>query len=205
MSMTGNLTATLRWSLPLDTGNGNPDVSVLTGYVIDRTGPDTATLLSIDIAATLTSYDIVFSQPFQLNVRITAKNAAGTGIASEPIQLFIVALPSVPLSVNVAQQDLAFSVSWSEPSDKGGGTISSYTIQSASDSQFTTSVFSTVISSSNGADAPLSGNTTATLTKGTLYYIRVAATNAAGRGPYSSVQNKTAICMLSFFLPDFSS
>lgn len=82
-------------------------------------------------------------------------------------------LPSAPQSISLVAGSSQASVSWTAPADDGGTPITSYTLQRATNSGFTTGVVTTT---------GLTGlNTTVTgLTNGTPYYFRIYAVNSVG-------------------------
>jgi hypothetical protein len=79
--------------------------------------------------------------------------------------------PSSPQSITLTAGNAQVSVAWTAPADNGGTAVTSYTLQRATDSGFTTGVVTT---------AGLTGlSTTVTgLTNGTPYFFRVYAVNA---------------------------
>lgn len=68
-------------------------------------------------------------------------------------------------------------LSWSPPSDDGGASITSYTVQYATNAGFTTGVGTQSFASTSG--------TVTGLTAGQVYYFRVRAVNARGNGAWS--------------------
>ena len=171
--------------LPLIAGNINRD-STLTTTTGDWTGipnyfsyayqwqrgtsniaganANTYVLVTADIGSTIRS-------------AITATSGSGSTIAyslnTSPI---LPALPNAPTNiVPVSYNSTTASLTWTAPTDNGGGTITSYQI---------------IATRLNGAGTvtatvtgPTSGNISGLVTGG-LYEFSVAATNAAGTGPY---------------------
>lgn len=72
-------------------------------------------------------------------------------------------------------------LSWSAPSDNGGSTITSYTVQYATNSGFTTG---TGTQSFSGTSGTVTG-----LTAGQTYYFRVRAINGQGDGAWSGTRS----------------
>jgi alpha-tubulin suppressor-like RCC1 family protein len=91
----------------------------------------------------------------------------------------IVTVPDSPTAVVESEHgETSSTVTWSAPVDDGGGSISDYQIQySINGTSWTTF--------SDGVNATI-GTTVTGLTRGTAYFFRVAATNSAGTGAYSS-------------------
>jgi hypothetical protein len=115
-------------------------------------------------------------------VKIKAVNALGEGAESAEIGPFVPnTVPGAPTAVEgTSNANGQSSVSWLAPTDNGGSSISYYTVQySTNGSSWTT--FGTT-----SASSPLIVDT---LTNGTPYYFKVAATNNGtngGQGPYSA-------------------
>jgi hypothetical protein len=82
-------------------------------------------------------------------------------------------LPTSPQSISLTAGQGQVSVSWTAPSSNGGTSVTSYTLQRATDSGFTTGVVTTT--GLTGLSTTVTG-----LTNGTPYYFRVYAVNAVG-------------------------
>lgn len=80
-------------------------------------------------------------------------------------------LPTAPASISGTAGQAQVTLDWTAPSSDGGTAITSYTLQRATDSGFTTGLVTTT---------GLTGLTTTVtgLTNGTAYYFRIAAVNA---------------------------
>ena len=92
--------------------------------------------------------------------------------------------PSAPSIQSVSGTSTGVSVTVTPPTNDGGATISGYQAQVSTDggSTFTPVPSSNVTTNGNTVD--IGG-----LTTGTSYVVEVAATNAAGTGPYSTVSS----------------
>ena len=91
----------------------------------------------------------------------------------------IITAPGVPTSVAGTPGDGQVSLTWTSPPNDGGNPITDYVIQYSSNGETNWTTF----------DDGTSTNTSATvtgLTNGTSYIFKVAATNSAGTGSYSS-------------------
>jgi hypothetical protein len=79
-------------------------------------------------------------------------------------------LPTAPLNLTAVAGQGQVSLSWSAPSSNGGKTVTSYTLQRATNSTFTTGLTTTTHTETS---ATITG-----LTNGTQYFFRVAAVNS---------------------------
>jgi hypothetical protein len=80
-------------------------------------------------------------------------------------------LPAAPTAINATPGQGQISLNWKPSTDDGGTAITSYTLQRATNSSFTSDLVTTT--------GITTGNTTVTgLTNGTPYYFRVAAVNS---------------------------
>lgn len=93
-------------------------------------------------------------------------------------------LPTAPASISVVAGQAQASVSWSAPSSNGGTSVTSYTLQRATNSTFTANLVTTT--------GLTGGSTTVTgLTNGTSYYFRIAAVNAVATAASTTSQFAT--------------
>ena len=90
--------------------------------------------------------------------------------------------PSTSLVAPTGPDSTKVNVSWSAP-DNRGSPITGYTLQIATNSNFTQNVYSFAISGTSATVINLGYNTT--------WYFRVRATNGVGTGPYSSAASRT--------------
>jgi hypothetical protein len=77
------------------------------------------------------------------------------------------------------------TITWTPPTDNGGSTVTSYTLQVALNSTFTSGLTYVTTSATSGVYPGL--------TPGTQYYTRVAATNGIGTGPWSGIGTFTTM------------
>ena len=180
-----NGTATLSWAAPVGSG-----ASAITGYIVQRStssaGPYadaagcTSAATSTSRACTATGLTNGTTYWF----RIAARNATETGSYSSPtsVQTSITA-PGTPTSVTATSADASAKLAWMAPADVGGSAVTGYSVQVSTSA---TGTFAAA-AGCTGAAASTSLTCTATgLTNGSTYWFKVAATNAAGLGAYSS-------------------
>ena len=86
--------------------------------------------------------------------------------------------PGAPTGVSATAGDGQATVSWTAPSSTGGASITGYTVQYSSDGG---STWNTASCSGTSTSCTVTG-----LTNGSNYVFKVAATNSAGTGSYSS-------------------
>ena len=92
--------------------------------------------------------------------------------------------PAPPTAVTVTASDAgALTVSWTPPIDTGGAAVTGYSVQYRPQGASTWTTHGTTA----GTTATVTG-----LTPGTTYELRVAATNAAGTGDWSTVASAAA-------------
>ena len=185
---TANYTSvSLSWTAPSDNG-GN----AITGYTVDyaKSNDTWQTQDSASINNSTRETTIIgLTSSTQYNFRVAAINNVGQGAysANTTIQTVTITLPGAPtVSVGTVTYD-SITITWTPPSNTGGGTIVDYTVDYAGsdDSDWTNLRAGTGTNSSTTATA--SG-----LSNGTSYTFRVAAVNSAGTGAYSANVTVTA-------------
>lgn len=173
----GDAEVRLSWTAP--TFDGGAPIS---DYVIQyrtandsswttlRRGPSTATTATVTGLVNGASY--VF--------RVAASNAAGIGIpcmglsAVEPRPM-----PGMPMGLAAVPGNGRVTLAWMAPAVGGGSPVVDYVIQFSSNSGLTWTTFADRRSASRST--VVTG-----LANGVGYVLRVAAVNAAGRGPFSA-------------------
>jgi predicted phage tail protein len=109
---------------------------------------------------------------------VRAHSALGWGPYSTVVNATPRTVPTEPLSLTASAGDGTVYLTWSEPSSSGGATIDNYVIRKAPTAA---GPWEDVDSTS------ASGYTVPGLTNGTTYWFHVAAHNAAGNGPPSTI------------------
>jgi hypothetical protein len=178
----GNARVTLAWTPP--TSNGG---SAITRYVIQRS--TSATTGWVNVSTTVPATTRSFAATGLRNgtryyFRIAAVNAAGTGRWSAVVNAVPVAVvrPGAPINLRASGSYYGYLLVWSAPNN-GGSPITDYKIQiyDADGNGGSGGWFDYVDGVSAGTGAWLARPGYG------CDYIRVAAINAVGVGPYSSV------------------
>ena len=176
-----NAAAAVSWTAPSNNGDA------ITGYDVESSADNGSTWSSpLSSALTSNATQATFSgltNGTSYVFRVAAINTVGEGSMSPQSAAVVPAAgaPAAPTGVTASRGDTQASVSWTAPSDTGGGPITGYSLEWSSD---------------NGAtwSSPLASATTSTLTSatvtgltdGTAYVFRVAAINAIGTGAFSA-------------------
>ena len=108
----------------------------------------------------------------------SSSNPNGTGGGSGGGGGSSTTAPGAPTGVTATAGDGQATVTWTAPSSTGGASITGYTVQYSSDGG---STWTTASCSGTSTSCTITG-----LTNGTNYVFKVAATNSAGTGSYSS-------------------
>jgi hypothetical protein len=164
------------WDAPSSNGG-----SAITDYTVERVIDGNTTWVQIaDGVSVSTSFiDTGLTNGTGYYYRLYAVNAAGISVVSQQVGPVKPVGPTVaPTSVVGTASDAQVALTWTAPATNGGA-ISDYTIQYSSDSGATWTTFSDTVSAT--ASVTVTG-----LTNGTAYVFRVAATNPAGLGAYST-------------------
>ncbi len=164
-------------------GNGRPVLDYAIEYGTSSSGPWTTV---DDGVSTSTSYVVTgLTNGTEYTFRVRAETLAGL---SEPVSGVArpLAAPSAPTSLLASPGTGAdyekITLSWSAPSSDGGSAVTSYTVELATNPDFSSAT------SFTGASSPrsLTG-----LTANTTYHLRVRAITAYGAGPWSSTSALT--------------
>jgi hypothetical protein len=171
----------LSWLLPASNGG-----SAITDYIIQRSPNGTSSWVTInDGVRTTTTHTVTgLANGTRYYFRVFARNAAGTGAASNVANAIPRTRPSAPRTLTAAATTVSGQVrlSWLLPASNGGSAITDYIIQRSPNG---TSSWVTV----NDGVRTTTTYTVTGLTGGTRYHFRVQARNAAGIGAASNVVN----------------
>ena len=176
----------LSWTEPSDDGGAS-----ITGYKIEvSTNGSSWSDLVADTGSTGTSYSHTgLTAGSTRHYRVSAINSAGTGPASSADSANTEAAaankPGAPTGLTAtADGQTEIDLSWTEPSDDGGASITGYKIEvSTNGSSWSDLVADT---GSTGTSYSHTG-----LTASSTRHYRVSAINSAGTGPASNVANAT--------------
>lgn len=179
VGVSGNAQVALSWSAPSSTG-GNAVTDYVVQYSSDGTTWTTFTdSVSSTASCTLTGLTNGTAYTF----RVAAVNAGGTGmysVVSAAVTPFTT--PDAPTAVAGVAGNTQVVVSWTAPANNGGSAIIQYQVSYAPEGSDSYGTWSTATATqSSGATFTVTG-----LTNGTSYKFKVAATNAAGDGSYST-------------------
>ena len=175
----------LTWTAPSSTGG-----SALTDYVVQRSANGTSgwTTISDGVHST-TGYTVTgLPNGTRYYFRVLAKNAVGTGPASNVVNATPRTVPTaprwlVPVVAPIARVGSGqVRLLWLPPSSTGGSAITDYVIQRSANGR-------TGWVTINDGVRSTTGYTVTGLTNGTRYYFRVLAKNAVGTGSASNVVN----------------
>lgn len=178
----GPAEATLIWETPADIGT-----SAITNYKVEQSLDGGSpwsivdTLLPTNHPPTVTIIELTPNTSYWY--RVSATNAGGYGEPSKP-PLFVTptqppSVPSKPRDLTVAGGSQQITVSWTPPSTLGGSSITDYSVDISGISQ-PVQTFHTAtnqITITDIAGVPLGAHT--------VYYVKVAATNFTGTGPFT--------------------
>lgn len=159
----GDGQVTLDWSAP-DFNGGSP----IDYYIIYKDGVDVKHSSSIPVTLTGLTNGVAYS------FKIAAHNAIGTGPATEAVMVTTHTVPGAPTGLLATPGNSNVALSWSAPSNDGGGSIDYYIIYT------------------NGVDTVHVAGTSVvmmSLNNGVSYSFAVCAHNAAGSGPLSPTVN----------------
>lgn len=176
-SSVGSTTATVSWTAPSNVGAGlsQRQVQIATNSNFSNIIKDSTTSWN-------TSYNATgLPKGTTLYARVRASSSAGFGPYSE-VRSFttdttVPSAPGTPTFSSITGSTV--SVNWSTPSDSGGATITSYTMQRALNSGFSSGVVT--MNGITSRPVQITG-----LAPATTYFVRVRAVNSAGVSDWSS-------------------
>jgi len=181
VTVVGDQLMTATFTVPADGG------SAITGYTFEYSadGGSTWTVDEDPFTLTFSGSTGTYSTTYVTNGtaysgRVSATNAVGSSPTSNVVTFTPVGVPGSPTGLAAttpAAPDV--SLSWSAPTETGGGAITDYAIEYSDNGGSSWTTFA------DGTAASL-GATVTGLTKGTSYTFRVSAINAAGTGTASS-------------------
>ncbi len=182
----GRTAISLSWTAPSDDGG-----ATITGYQIElstNAGSNWSDLMA-NTGTTSTTYTHTgLLAATTYHYRISAINSVGTGNPSnvDHATTDAASAPDAPTGLTAtASGRTAINLSWTAPSDDGGGAITGYQIELSADA------------GSDWSDLVANTGTTSTtythtgLLPGTTYHYRISAINSAGTGNPSNIDNAT--------------
>jgi hypothetical protein len=174
----GQGSANVSWSAP---SSGGPVTSYKVTPYIGSTAQTPKTITGSPPATSTTISGLTAGTAYTFKVQ--AANASGPGAdssLSNSVTPFAAAAPSAPTGVSAQEDSKSARVSWSAPSDDGGGPITGYTV---------TPYLGGVAQASVQAGPSATSATVTGLSNGTTYTFTVTATNSAGPSPPSAASN----------------
>ena len=169
--------------------SGGDGASAVTGYVVryrEESAGDEA-WVEVAVGAVVVGYAITgLTNGRSYVVGVAAVNAAGTGewasATAAPHRP-----PDAPRDLSVRPADGSLGLAWAPPGDDGGSAVAGYVVQYRRRERRGWSEAETV-----GAGAV--SHTLGGLAEGKAYVVRVAATNAAGRGAWATTEGVASAC-----------
>ncbi|MDD1755571.1 MAG: fibronectin type III domain-containing protein, partial [Methanomassiliicoccales archaeon] len=167
-----SLSIDLAWEAP-DISGGSP----VTSYRIYRgQAPESLVLLTETAQSAFTDADVTAGLTY--HYQVSAVNAVGEGDRSSGANAKAVGLSSEPVGLKAVKGKSSVELTWSAPSDNGGGAITGYVIYRGTSPD--------KLSKLTTAGAVLKF-TDASLPKANTAYYRIAAVNLAGEGGQSEL------------------
>jgi hypothetical protein len=172
----------LTWNTPASNGG-----STLLGYkirVVNQSTNATVYQSATYDSSPFTATGLTTGVSYQ--VRVAPVNAIGQGEESYSDSIPGATIPGAPTGLSATAGNGTAALSWTAPASDGGGAITGYVVE------YTPAGGSAQTSGTGSAGTTFTLNSgNSTVTNGVTYSVRVAATNAAGQGPYSSAVNVT--------------
>ena len=168
------------WSAPVNNGG-----SAITDYVVQYSsdsGSNWTTFADGTSASASTTVTGLANNTSYI-FRIAAVNIAGTGsYSTASTAVTTAAVPGAPgTPTPTAHQNTQVPLTWSAAASNGSA-ITDYVVQYSTSATFASAVTTFADGTSASTSATVTG-----LANGTTYYFRVAAVNAVGTGPYSTI------------------
>ncbi len=167
------------WETPANTGT-----QPITSYLVEWKISTSSTWTSHTVSGTPlpTEYTITgLTNGTQYDVKVSATNSVGTGPATDEMSTTPVTTPGAP-TLTLSPGNMLITASWSLDDD-GGSAITDYGIEYR--------VKDTTTWFGEGEQDTNTSYVIQNLTNGTVYEVRVHATNGVGDGPYSDVLEAT--------------
>ena len=177
-----NQLARLTWEVPSNRGD-----YPITGHWVEISTDNWKTILFRYSAGSQTSYtfrpNLGFDSQATYSLRVSAANRAGTGRASNEIEIGVSRRPGAPtdLSAIINLGGTSAALTWTAPSDSGATAVTGYKIEFKDG----TNAWSTL--SANTGSTTTSYTHTRSFTTGTTYRYRVSAINSVGIGFITSI------------------
>ena len=174
----GSGSASVSWTAP--SGGGTPTSYVVTPYV-GSTAQSPTTVTGTPPATTKNITGLTPGTAYTFRVR--AANLSGSGpdsAASAAVTPTGATTPGAPTGVSAEADSISAFVSWTEPADDGGSSITGYRI---------TPYIGAAAQTVTTAGASATKTRITGLTNGTTYTFRVQATSSAGTGTASGASN----------------
>jgi len=171
----GDHRARLVWRAPLSNG-GAP----ITGYVIEES-LDGVQWNDVTGTMSTTANRLVeaLENGVRYRFRVAAVNRAGRGAWSTISSVTPLGAPSAPVALDGTPRNRGVTLTWLEPLDPGGTTVTRYVLQRSANSGATWRTVATL-------RYPALTRSFTALRNGTQYLYRIAARNAVGQGPWSA-------------------
>ncbi len=182
LAATSNPDATIgiTWTAPAD--GGRPIVD----YVVQSSIGGTTWTTFADGTSTSTRATVTgLKQGTTYTFRVAAVNGEGRSSFSSQATAISARPPGSPSSLALTAQVGKIVATWKTPTSNGGAPITDYVIQISTDGK----AWSTI---ADGVSTSLTYTCTG-LTSGRRYYIRVAATNAAGTGGFTGSKYRNVL------------
>ena len=177
----GNSQVDLTWSAPVSNGG-----SAITDYRIQyRVNGTSSWTTYVDGTSTSTSVRVAsLTNGTEYEFQVAALNTGGVGAYATAVTSQPFTVPGAPINLTATAGVGSVDLAWDAPTSNGGSTLTDYIVQYKASADASWTTFADGTSTTRTA-------TISTLTNGTVYLFRVAATNAAGTGTESTSVSAT--------------